>query len=88
MTSCYQFHNSIFHIIRDELYDFVRYFIHFQTLYRPNLWNQIIGLLEVNPCRGNIFPPRFDFFEDVLAYELLVICFSYLAVASCLFFQK
>ena len=53
LSSCYQFHPSVFHGIRDEVYDSFLYFSHFQTRFQ--------NLSEVNPCHGNIFLACFRF---------------------------
>ena len=39
---------SVFHGFCDEVYDFVEYFVHFQTFYYPRLRDHIIGLFVVN----------------------------------------
>ena len=44
-----------FHGFRDEVYDFVGYFVHFQIFYHPSLRDHIIGLWGVGPCHSYIF---------------------------------
>ena len=40
---------SSFYGFCDEVYDFVRYFVHFLTFYYPSLRDDVIGLFQVNP---------------------------------------
>ena len=73
MYSCYVYQDpssSIlpfnFHGIRDEFYDFVRYFVSFSD--NPNLQDYIIDLFVINPYHNDIFRLVLVSFKNVLVY--------------------
>ena len=87
-SSCCQFPSPGFQVFLDKVYDFVGYFIHFETAYYPVLRDYIVCVFVVNPRHCNIFSSRFTIVEDVLINVLKISCSSCSLVASFLFFGK
>ena len=57
----------VFHGFRDEIEEFVEYFVHFQTIYSSSFRDHIKGLLVVKSCHGYIF---------LLVFVSLKVCWS------------
>ena len=59
---------QVFYGFRDEVYDFVEYFVYFQKFYiqvfRIKSWTFFV----IFQCYGYIFPPCFYLLEDALIY--------------------
>ena len=80
LTSTAVVHPSInsnlqfFHGVRDELYAFLGYLVHFETVHYPDFWGHIVCLFVVNPCHSYIFSSRFAPLEDVLINAEWITC--------------
>ena len=48
-SSCGQQLSPGLHGLLDEVYDIMWYFVHYETVYYPALWDHIICLFVVNP---------------------------------------
>ena len=46
---CCQFYFPDFYGFLDKVYDLTWYFVRFEEVYYPALWEHIIGFFEVNP---------------------------------------
>ena len=82
-----QFHSPVFHGILDERYDFVRYLVHFETVYDSALQDYILFLFVINPRHSKIFSTCFVLLVDVLinVEYIFFSCFSKPLAVSILF---
>ena len=69
-----QFHFPGFHGFLDEVYDFMWYFVHFQAVYYPALWEHIICLFVVNLGHFSIRSCFFWGCADLYKVTLLCLC--------------